>query len=551
MGIQDWSAYCAAGTMPLYTWGIDWAGNGTYSFAPGAIVAGSPSSSVQTDLIGTSGTVFSSFGRDQSRQFSPAKMGTASFSLNNTKRTYSPENVNSPLWSNLDASRGMKGTVFFNGTNYGLFHGVINDYNVHADRDDRTSSFTFYDDQFLFQNTKVSTALYSGVRTGTAMQTLLTAVGWQGPVDLDPGDSILPFWWLNQTPASQAISDLVKSEGPPAIAYVDPFGTFVFRSRHHRMLRTQSTTSQATFGEPRMFDCAAPAVTGLPFTKPFTYNHGSRDIVNSAQFSVSQRAQQPALSTVWSTTNIYSVPNGTTTTITVSGNDPFTGAVAPVAVTDYAVTGAGTLTVTLDKTSGQTVTLTLSSAGGDCTVNGIQLRAYSVPVINTVVVQWQDTDSIKSHGQQDYPDTAPWASQYDAQAIAQAIVLRYAQKRPTILMRTIPSQNPTAFAQILGRAVSDRITVNNAEIGLAADFFIEHIEHTIARMNQKGLPPVHAVVLGCEKETTVTAVSFQFDTSGHGFDQGAFQPPVADSAATVFVFDSATNGLFDTNLFAT
>ena len=84
---------------------------------------------------------------------------------------------------------------------------------------------------------------------------VLDAVGWTGPRDLDLGATFVHWWWLEEVDAFTAVTDLVSSEGPPSIAYVGPDGTFIFRDRHHRLLRAASLTPQATFTAVRPADC--------------------------------------------------------------------------------------------------------------------------------------------------------------------------------------------------------------------------------------------------------------------------------------------------------
>src|SRR5690606_20333360 len=115
------------------------------------------------------------------------------------------------------------------------------------DRDNRSIDITALDLLSLLQGTKISTELYAAQRTGALIGVILDAVGWSGPRDLDLGATFVPWWWAEETDAFQALQELLASEGPPSIAYVAPDGTFVFRDRHHRLLRSQSLEPQASF----------------------------------------------------------------------------------------------------------------------------------------------------------------------------------------------------------------------------------------------------------------------------------------------------------------
>jgi hypothetical protein len=528
---------CTPANIPVYSWAIDWANDGTFSGTGEDCTADILSSGIQL-----------SYGRDQSRQLSPASIGTASFVLNNSNRTYSPDNVSSPLSGNLDPARPMRGQVTYGGTTFPLFRGRINEYTVQADRGDRTASFTFLDMQSSIQGNKLSTEIFLSIRTGEAISKILDLVGWTGGRDIDPGATIIPFWWLESTDALAAIQDLVKSEGPPAIAYAGPDNTFVFRDRHHRILRTASITSQATFSA-RMVDCAAPAVTGFDFTAPFAYENGWRDIVNSVAFEVGQRAPSPDITVVWTSDSAVSLSDGETTAIGISASDPFINAIVPVVGTDYVMT-TGVVSVTLSKTSGQSATIYLTAVGGPATLAGLQLRAQAIPVARTVKVSQRDPGSIAQHGEQSYPEQVPWANYQDAFAITSMILLQYSERRPTVQLRIV-SKNPAYYMQVLGRSISDRIHITNNEVSVDDDFFVERLAHQVERQNQAGLAPVHSLVMGCEKQPARLANPFTFDKRGAGFDEGVFEFISPDSPTTVFIFDDLDQGVFDVGVFGT
>lgn len=490
------------------------------------------------------------YGRDQNRQLNPGAVGNASFSVINVDRAYSPENTTSPLAGSLEPARPMRGSVAFGGNLYPLFDGRVDDYNLKADFSDRTVDFTFLDGMSLLQGVKLSTGVYGSMRTGELISTILDLANWDGPRDIDLGASVIPFWWVEGTDALTAITDLVKSEGPPSIAYQAPDGTFIFRDRHHRLLRSQSISSQATFAAGMAFDCDSTPPEGFDYTKPFEYAHGWRDIVNSVTFDVAERTIDSAFTAVWNTDDTISLSNGEGQEIEISTSDPFVDAQTPAFGTDFQSTGGGALNVVLSRTSGQSVKITLLAVGGPILISGMQLRARSIPVRRTVKVFQQDTGSISQHGERSYPDSAPWANVNDSFAIANMILLHYAQRRPTVQIRIV-SQDPNHFIQVLRRTVSDRIHIINDEVGLADDFYVERVTHNIVRINQEGKPPVHSVVLGCEKNLSVTANPFTFDKRGAGFDDGVFDPIQMDDPSTVFIFDHPTQGQFDLGQFGT
>lgn len=528
--IYQWSP-CASGAA--YTLAIDWQNDGSFT---------ETGDDVTENVLAQGITV--EYGRDQDRQLSPSAVGRSGFILCNESRDYSPENVFSPIYSDLGAARPVKFTAEFQGTTYGLFRGRLDDYEIRADRSERSVSFTALDGLSLLQTARLSTNLYSAQRTGEVINIILDEIGWTDPRDIDPGATIVPWWWAESN-AFDAVQEIVLSEGPPAIAYVDPDGTFVFKDRHHRIIDTVSLVSQATFAAGRGL-CDSPPVTGFSYTAPFQYQHGSRDVINSVSFSVDQRMPDGQLSVVWESDETYTIEDGETITVIADMQNP----VMDVQPIDATFTGSGGLTTVVERTSGQSIPVHLSASGGQVVITHLTLTARDVPVIRTVKVMDEDSTSISQHGLREYPNQAPWAGVEDAKAIASIILAHYAQRRPTVQIRVV-AQDPDHLKQIFGRRISDRITIRNDELGMNADFHIESVSHTIQRINpDKG--PIHAVIFGCEREITAQSSNpFTFDKAGAGFDDGYFGVSGLDDPGSVFIFDHPIQGQFDVGVFGT
>jgi hypothetical protein len=530
---------CVAGTpIAAYTLGIDWNNDGDYSDV---------GEDVTSDVLSSGVTI--GYGRDQDRQLSPTSAGTMAYELNNANRTYSPENTLGPLSGSLDPARPAKAEVVFSGVTYPLFRGRIDEYKVSVDRSSRVASFTFLDGLSLLQADKLSTTLYQGIRTGDAIGVILDEIGWTAGRDIDPGGTFIKYWWLEETDAMTALQDLVKSEGPPAVAYIAPDGSFTFRDRHHRILRDHSRTSQGHFAAQAM-DCDSPSVTGLSFTKPFVYERGWRDVINSVNFEVEERSIVGDPAVVWSSEDTIVFSSGQSRIVGVSASDPFINAITPVSGTDFVKTGAGVVTASLVKTSGQSTAIVYTCTGGTATISLLQLRAQPALVVRTVKVSMRDETSVAAHGSRAYPDEAKWANQNDAEAIASLILLNYANPRPIVKLR-IAAKDAEHYGQILNRTVSDRITIKNEEMGLNADFFVERVDHSIERL-WTDRPPVHSVTLGCEKDIFDPPDNpFTFDKKGAGFDDGVFDISGSDQGDEIFIFDDPQQGQFDFGVFGT
>jgi hypothetical protein len=294
----------------------------------------------------------------------------------------------------------------------------------------------------------------------------------------------------------------------------------------------------------------------LSLLEPFGYSHGWRDIVNQVSFDVEERHPDAALSVVWQSDDTISLSLGESITIQAKASDPFRGAVDLVNGTDVVFAGPGTVATSMSRRSGQSTVITVLAVGGSVTITHLQLRARAVPVARTVKVTADDSVSIGRHGQRSYPEDAPWAGRHDAYAISQVLLAHYAQRRPTVSLRLV-SSDLDHLLQILTRQPSDLITIRHGELGLDADFHVESLQHTIARMPAADEDPdcalrVHYAVLGCERSgSTVAANPFTFDVTGSGFDDGVFDPTGADSPDSVFIFDDPMRGRFDYGRFGT
>lgn len=480
-----------------------------------------------------------SYGRDQTTALTPVVAGHGSLILDNRSRDYSPRNTASPLYGSLKPGRPVLIQRTVSGTTYTLFRGHTDDSPINPDVAARTVTVSLVDYLSDFARQKISTGLYSGLRTGDAIGLVLDAAGWTGGRDLDAGATCIPWWWLDGTDALTALQDLVASEGPPALLTVGPSGEIVFRDRHHRLTRTPSLTSQSTW---RGSGGAEPVMqTGM------TYDEAWKNIVNSTTASVDVRAPTD-VTVVWSSTATISLATGETQAITAQGSDPFFAAITPDPAVDMTVS-SGSVTAALSRDSGGSTTILLTAVGAPAVVTSLQLRAVPVPVQYTVQVSAVDTQSVADYGQRGYPTALPWAGPYDAQAILQTVVAQRAQPLPILTVRFqvggTRSVDLTRAAMILGLDLSDRVTVIEPETATNGDFYVESITHTFTGETD------HVVTIGLEAAPAAQVNVFRFDTSGAGFDQGTFGNGL-DDPSTMFRFDASTSGhRFDEGVFCT
>lgn len=477
------------------------------------------------------------YGRDVARSTGDPGPGEASFDLVNLSRDYHPENGSSPLAGKIVPGRPVRMQAFMGANSYTLFDGFSDAYTVNVPgRGLSTVSVTAIDTLARIRGVSVSTELHRSVSTGQAIGIILDEVGWPADKrDIDQGATWIPWFWLNQTDAFDALTQIVNSEGIPSIVYVSPSGDFVFRGRHHRLTRAASLTSQATFrtsgGEPRI-------------SWPITYDQGWNDIINSVAIQVEQRRRDRSLSFVWESDSTIRLADGETVEVDVSTSDPFMDAQDPVAGTTYTVV-TGTVTASLGRRSGANTVLSFRATGGPATVTDMKVQAYSVPVVATINVTAEDSTSQAAYGRRSYTQEAPWAGEHDARALASLLVTYRAQRLPTVSV-TLRSGSDTTLTQQLERDLSDMVTIiDTVETGLNRNFYIENISHSVTGSGVR----IHTTKFTCEAAPAVQANPFRFDVAGQGFDDGMFGTGL-DEPDMIFRFDVAGQG-FDDGVFAT
>lgn len=512
---------------------VDWAKDGNFTGAFDNV----------TSRVLPGGRVGVEYGRDVTTPLAPVTAGSGSLTLRNPDRRYSPRNASSPLAGLVKPARPVKLERTVAGTTYVLGPRMHTDAQpLNPDRDSRTVSFRLVEYMADLRGKNLSTALFRSIRSGDAVGKILDGIGWTGARDLDAGVSVFPFWWEEGTDALDALDKVMRSEGWPALAYIDGNGTFVFRDRHHRMIDTASATSQVTFR-----GSGPEPVLG----KEFTPDEGWDGVINDVTVSIPLRRIR-SRQIVWQSEESIVVAGGEAVTVVVELTDPCSEVFVPLqnnagnfdwvveASQDYddnpgfiATTPFVTnVTATLSRTSGQSMILTLTNggtAGEDETVTGIAIYGRPVTSTTSVQVSASDATSITDYGSRSMPNSdLPWCNRYDAQRIVDGVVAQ--RKAPLTLVtatfkigRTSAGpRSDTRAAAILARGLSDRVTIIETESQINGDFFLERIRHDFAddldhtvTLWLEAVPPTVAPAL---------AAVFTFDnnTAGRRFNTGAF-----------------------------
>lgn len=533
-----------------YRLAFDWSRNGIYTGTLEDIT----SYLTEDDLSIT-------VGRDTTQAAAAIPAGTLDFQI--TEKTdpgnfqFAPESTTSSIANKiLPGVPGVMDLTIASQT-FPIYTGVLDSFTY--DPDARTLTGQLRDAWGTPSDQKLSTIVYQGMRTGDLITVILNAIGWPaGARSIDPGATVVPYWWEEGTDAATAVQKLVDSEGPPAIAYVYA-GVFYFRDRHHRITQGPSLNSQATF------TARYPQNTGSStdykiLDGSFSYTHGRENLINTVSFQIDQRLPGPP-APIWSSDAGLIVPAGQTITQTVTANDPFISAQTPKPVTqfdangqplfgDYIIASGGIASIAIDRTSGQSLTLTIVGGGSDTVFSYIQVQAVPLSVVGTTQVNVSDAGSVSAKGSLTWPNSVPWANAYDALAIARNIVTTYSVARPVLTFdidcTLITNAGLSYLYQFVNRAVSDRVTIRHDLASINGDYYIEKVVRIAKALGKDGT----ILRLTCEAMPPTGATNpFTFGVAGKGFDQGQFDADGISHPGNVFRFDLAGHG-FDQGVFA-
>lgn len=504
----------------LWTVGIDWDGDGYDN----------RDDNVTADVLHRSGVVME-YGRDQARALSPMTSGRASAEIDNITRKYSPDNTASPLAGRVLPARPFRIQAYLDGRTYTVFQGHLDDYKVQARIEARSVAVTALDPIAKLRDAEVTTRLHQGVRTGEAIALVLDAIGWpQDLRDLDPGVTLIRWWWEDGADAFEAIERLVASEGPGAVVYADERGRIVFRDRHHRLLRDASTTAQAHF-QP-----------GTPLAiEDMDEDQGWRDIINAVTIKVDEYDPGP-VEAVWESPDVRTIVEDTTVTLRVNLDNPV---INPRAVFR---TLTGTVTGTVMQTSGQSLTISLTAGPQTAAIAELAVHAQPVTVQRSYEVERTDPVSIQRNGRRSPMQVnAPWAGVHDADAIAELVLGAHAERRPvaTITLSSRTDESSPRLVEQLGRDLSDRVHITEWETCTDHDYFLERIMH---RISSGGM--LLTTEFGFERAVVQPANVFTFDDPARGFDRGVFGSAGLDDPEHLLIFDRDGHG-FDEGVFAT
>lgn len=534
-----------------YFFYIDWNGDEDFTDAD---------ENVSGDVAARESVAFS-HGRDEARALTAISAGETAFDLYNREGKYSPDNTNSPLYGNLVPGRKVLVQARHLGNTYTMFRGFIDQFEIKPSPHDPTVNLSILDLLHKFSVADMNTDMYPSLMTGEAVHVLLDAIGWpEGDDyrDIDSGATTLRWWAAAGNDALTTLTAILEAEGPPAVAYAEG-DKFIYRDRHHRLLRPESNSVVATFRS---------SGTEPTFCEPMTYNIGWKDLVNRIQITVAETIPD-LLSDIFTSQDTIAMTSGESRTFEISGeggegaagnpgggstlggssggtSEGFVDALVPVEGIDYTLV-SGAFDFTLSRTNGLTATLEVNCTSTGSIV-GLRVRGRSIIVRNESLVIHNDTGSQTEHGIKSLQDneSLEMGNRHDALAIAKIITAQRSQRRPVVSI-TVNNGNDARLTQILERQISDRIHIIEPEqTFIHHDYFIDRIEHNVDAAGKD-----HRATFICERaleeaDDPDPPVWFTFDDANAGFDEGAFIFQGMSFTETIMVLDDPTTGALGT-----
>lgn len=487
---------------------VSWDGSGAFT---------GPYDDVTPDVAGEPGLVVTE-GRDAAQTLAPPRVASGTFELFNHDGTYSQHRADSPVYQRVlpgrpvgyrlsagtatpyDEARPYDEADPYDGRGtWEAGRHVIDDISQQTGWGQQRVGLGTIGTEVVLIDSRITVPLQLGLRTDQCVQLILDACGWPASRRIiGLSDTTLIAWWCDEQQPWAALLELLGAEGPGTF-YVDRYDNFHWEGRNFRTITTRANTSQATFSD-------RSGGGGLWF-RQIGYDPNYQSISNRATFST-RRRQAQAITKVWEYGATLTLTAGESRTLIARPSDPFVNADLIREGTDYAVVPPLGATVTISATSGfvMFIEVTAGPSGASITgitSNGIQLRAQPLTVVSETIVENSiNADaSIATYSPivgaaipipyvvNGWPELEP----AQAEAVCNAWVSRYREPRALVTI-VIEAVDAAHAYQILTRLPSDRITLVEANTGLADDAWINSMELRISGAGGRSA----TLVLGCE-----------------------------------------------------
>lgn len=449
----------------LWALEVDWDGDGLFD--------GSGEHNRLRSLSITRGRegLFSSSAGGESR-FARMQVGECALFLDNDDRRYDPWYATSPLYPNVQPGREIRLRVQDGsaGATYDLFRGKIDEIPSTGGRGEALAQIKVSDGWRILSDRRATVALRTNTTADVVLADVLADVAWLATwgQSLDVGSDVIPYAWINDQSAFDAIHDLTESE--MGLTYIGGDGKIYFKSRHTLLLAAAALAlTESEVGD-------APEVTN-----PW----------DSVKNKISVRAyprQLAALGEIWRLDEIRAIQPGTAVTLWGTFRDQNYNAtiakdvVAPAATTDYTMNtqadGGGTnltanFTVTASIFAGSVKLIVTNGSGFEGYVTLLKIRGKALESLNVSASISESTASQTLYGTRQLTLELPFQQQtLVANDMSDWLLSWLTSPLPSVIVE-ITDRPTIQFGYELGTL----ITFTSAYYGLAHSFRIARIVH--------------------------------------------------------------------------
>lgn len=218
-----------------WTIGIDWQDIGTFTDESSRAVMPFRVRRGRERMVKASG-----------KGFEIQRIGTLTLTFQNQDRRFDPFYASSALYPNVFPGHDVKVQVNDGSSTYDVFRGKIDAIAPGGNASQPTVTVTVLDGWNVLNTNQQRIATQTDILTGTAIGDVLTAVGYPWTSSLDAGNDTIPYWWLANANADDAIRALTDSE--LGIFYIAANGAATFIQRTN----TYNPTALATIDQAQL-----------------------------------------------------------------------------------------------------------------------------------------------------------------------------------------------------------------------------------------------------------------------------------------------------------
>lgn len=448
-------------TEPLFGLSVDWARNGYFS--------GRNEAQYLDSFTISRGR--QSYIKSNGEGFEEEDIGKMSATISDPNGDFNPFNTASPLYGILAPNKRMEmKVVSLNGNTYPLMagsisnvipmRGIINKVRLEA-----------HDGWTMLRGNKASVTipLQENIYCDDILPLILTAVNWPAfwGHDLDAGQDVQPYWWIDRKSAAEAIFDVVFSE--LGRTFIKGNGALAFRNRF-AVGSPVATITDADYIYDSL-DVSVPWET-------------QRNVVTVyARPRVKQASQ-----VLWSLPSAVLLTAGQTYEFWPEfryNNEsvPAKNIISPAATTDYLVNlledGSGTdrtadLSVTIETFANQCKLIVVLS-GADAYLRTLSVRGE--PISNDNAVPMRASNVAPNEDNLEFTLDAPWIQNVLRADSFDDYLLNFLVEPKNYVRFTLKPNPDVQFALDLG----DTVRLNSALLGVNMYYSISYIEHKHTR----------------------------------------------------------------------